>query len=288
MVVVYDAVANMKAVIRKSSKPMTSFVCMDHRLQTCLRKAFAEEDPKPIEAILKKATNLASLMHQSPTACQLVQAECEAVGISYIKVITPVATRWNSRYLMVQSINTIGQALSSLNEKNGMDLFTDDQLQLLKDIEKVLSKFKEAMWTFSIDKSPSMPEVIPTIINLKGYVTRWLQNPPDFAVQGLCEALKRQLDIAWPDCATSEREPAMASIHTTVVSFSNTMRGTIRWSRIWLTTTHQPKPSAIALLKVKLRHNHGQRVRVSTSLRTTWTFLRQNFSPKNSSALARK
>jgi hypothetical protein len=114
---------------------------------------------------------------------------------------------------MVQSINTIGPALSSLNEKNsnlGTDLFTDDQLQLLKVVEKVLSKFEEATRTFSIDKSPSMPEVIPTIVNLKGYVTRWLQNPPDFAIQGLCEALKRQLDNAWPDCATSEREPAMA------------------------------------------------------------------------------
>jgi hypothetical protein len=213
MVVVHDAAANMKAAIRKCTKPMTSFVCMDHRLQTCLRKAFADEDAKPIDAILKKATDLASLMHRSPTACQLVQAECEALGVSYVKVITPVATRWNSRYLMVQSINTIGPALSSLNEKNsnlGTDLFTDDQLQLLKVVEKVLSKFEEATRTFSIDKSPSMPEVIPTIVNLKGYVTRWLQNPPDFAIQGLCEALKRQLDNAWPDCATSEREPAMA------------------------------------------------------------------------------
>jgi hypothetical protein len=38
-----------------------------------------------------------------------------------------------------------------------------------------------------------MPEVIPTIINLKGYVTRWLQNPPDFAIHGLCEATRHCL-----------------------------------------------------------------------------------------------
>jgi hypothetical protein len=74
------------------------------------------------------------------------------------------------------------------NTTIGTDLFTDDQLQLLKVTEKVLSKFKEATQTFSIDKSLSMPEVIPTIINLRGYMTRWLQNPPDFAIQGLCKA----------------------------------------------------------------------------------------------------
>ncbi len=101
---------------------------------SCLQFALERKMPLYLSTkntILKKATDLASLMHRSPTVCQLVQAECEALGVSYVKVITPVATRWNSRYLMVQSINTIGPALSSLNEKNsnlGTDLFTDDQL----------------------------------------------------------------------------------------------------------------------------------------------------------------
>jgi len=77
---------------------------------------------------------------------------------------------------------------------------------------KVFSKFEEATQAFSSNKSLSMPQVIPSLINLKGYLSRWLQNPPDFAIQGQYEGFKRLLNNAWPGCAISEREPAMAHL----------------------------------------------------------------------------
>ncbi len=54
----HDAAANMKDAIHKTSKPMTSFFCTDHQLQTCLHKVFTDEDANPIEVILKEAPTL--------------------------------------------------------------------------------------------------------------------------------------------------------------------------------------------------------------------------------------
>lgn len=67
---------------------------------------------------MKKATDLASRCHQSALTCEVIRAEAEILGAPYVKVITPALTRWNSNYLMVESIMTLKATLTSLREKN--------------------------------------------------------------------------------------------------------------------------------------------------------------------------
>ena len=117
MTVVHDAAANMKASMRytKVSSSLESFICMDHRLQTILKKAF-EGNPE-LKALMDKARNISSRCHQSALTCETIKAECEAVECTYVKVIKPCPTRWNSNWMMVESLNTLKPALESLLQK---------------------------------------------------------------------------------------------------------------------------------------------------------------------------
>ena len=117
MTVVHDAAANMKATFRyiKVSPFINSFVCIDHRLQTILKKAF--EGNPVLKALMDKARNISSRCHQSALTCETIKAECTAVECPYVKVIKPCPTRWNSNWMMVETINTIKPALESLNQK---------------------------------------------------------------------------------------------------------------------------------------------------------------------------
>jgi hypothetical protein len=110
---------------------------------------------------------------------------------------------------MVESINTIAPALISLKEKemqleDKIELFTDSEAKVLKWIEKVLAKFDEATKRWSADKTPTMQDVIPTLMTLKWNLRRWKDAVGNLAIPGLCQALLTELDKAWPDCGSSK------------------------------------------------------------------------------------
>jgi hypothetical protein len=95
-----------------------------------LKKAFNAPEADLANNILKKAVALSSLMHRSSKACEMVEEESDRLGVPYVVVIAPCETRWNSKYLMLKSINTIAPALVSLQEKGTdlgekLELFTD-------------------------------------------------------------------------------------------------------------------------------------------------------------------
>jgi zinc finger BED domain-containing protein 1 (E3 SUMO-protein ligase ZBED1) len=211
---VHDAAPNMKAGVRKSSFGLKSYICTDHRLQTVLKKAFNAPEADLANNILKKAVALSSLMHRSSKACEMVEEESDCLGVPYVVVIAPCETRWNSKYLMLKSINTIAPALVSLQEKGTdlgekLELFTDSEMEMMKWMEKVLAKFDEATKIWSADKNPTMQEVIPTLMTLKWNLRRWKEVVDNLVIPGLCQALLQELDKAWPDCGSTELPPRM-------------------------------------------------------------------------------
>jgi hypothetical protein len=210
---VHDAAANMKAGMRKCSFGLRSYICTDLRLQMVLRKAFNDPEADLANEILKKAVALSNLMHRSTNACELVEEECDRLVIPYFMVIAPWDTRWNSKYLMLESINTIAPALISLKDRiqlgDKVELFTDSEVQVMKWIAKVLSKSDEATKLWSADKTVTMQDVIPTLITLKWNLRRWKEVSDNLVIPGLCQALLQELDKAWPDCGSTELPPRM-------------------------------------------------------------------------------
>jgi hypothetical protein len=177
-----------------------------------LRKAFNDPEADLANEILQKAVALSNLMHRSTNACELVEEECDHLGIPYVMVIAPCETHWKSKFLMLESINTIAPASISLKEKgtqlaDKVELLTDSEVQVLKWMEKVLRKFDEATKLWSADKTPTMQEAIPTLMTLKWNLSRWKNTTDNFVIPSLCQALLQELDKVSPDCGRSELPP---------------------------------------------------------------------------------
>ena len=167
--VVHDAAANMIATIPKSGLGLQSFVCMDHRLQTILRKTF--KDNKGLNDLIKKATKLASKCHQSALTCEKIRAEAKQLDEPYVKVQAPVATRWNSNFMMISSIMKLKKTLISLKEKGAeldLELFDNQEYWCLGQLEDVLGRFDVASQELSADKTCTMPLILITLFNLVG------------------------------------------------------------------------------------------------------------------------
>lgn len=214
LTLVHDAASNMKAACVKSSNSLFSFVCVDHRLQTALRNTFSKIEL--LDALMSKCTAIASRMHRSPLSCQQVKTECENVGCPYIKVITPVDTRWNSKHGMIQSLNTIRPGLESLRDRSvnlGCDHLSEDEWELLRDVEKILFRFDAASRELSADKTVTICHVMPHLFDLLGYCQRDARRsdcPP--AVKELVQTLEEQLGQQFPDCGAREQPIAIGNL----------------------------------------------------------------------------
>jgi len=157
---------------------------------------------------MKKATDLASRCHQSALTCEMIRSEAEVLGAPYVKVITPAPTRWNSHYMMVESILTLKATLQSLREKNeniGVSLFSDEEFNTLKHIEKTLSTFEAASRMLSADKSCTMAVVLTAIVNIHGWLTN-MANLDHLGedLQKLARDLVKALDKQWPNAGSEE------------------------------------------------------------------------------------
>ena len=215
LTLVHDAASNMKAACIKSTNSLASLVCVDHRLQTVLRTTFSQI--VQLDALMSKCTAIASRMHRSPLSCQLVKNECDNVGCAYIKVVTPVDTRWNSKYGMVQSLNTIRAGLESLRDRSvsigGCEHLSDDEWELLREIEKILYRFDAASRELSGDKTITICQVMPHLFDLSGYCQRDAARVDCPApVKELVQTLATQLELQFPDCGAREQQIAIGNL----------------------------------------------------------------------------
>ena len=76
-----DGAANMIAGIRASTKMDEHLVCMDHQLQTVLRHTFEDKNAASpiVDAAIKRATSLATHVHKSYFAHNLIKTEAESM-----------------------------------------------------------------------------------------------------------------------------------------------------------------------------------------------------------------
>jgi hypothetical protein len=76
---VTDGAANMIAGMRESERIRDHLVCMDHQLQTSLLHAFDDKKSPVVALAIKRATTLASHLHKSNFASNLIKEESESM-----------------------------------------------------------------------------------------------------------------------------------------------------------------------------------------------------------------
>lgn len=158
-IVVHDAAANMKAAIPLMEQNAITLLCADHLMNTSLQAATAKV--LLLDEAIKAATALSSKVHQSTLACKSLMDECEKVGCEYVKLISPVVTRWNSNYMLIESVLRVKTALRSLREQTENVHFrgivpTDNQFSILENVSKILKFCKIISEQWSKDNEPVM------------------------------------------------------------------------------------------------------------------------------------
>ena len=149
----------MKAAIPLMEQNATSLLCADDLLNTSLEKATSKV--LLLGEAIQAATDLSTKVHKSSLACKSLKDECEKVGCDYVKLIAPVATRWNSNCMLIESVLRVKPALRSLREQPENSHFrgivpTDNQFIILENIVKILKFCKIVSEEWSKDNEPIM------------------------------------------------------------------------------------------------------------------------------------
>ena len=119
----------------------SSLLCGDHLLNTALSRSIS--NIKELKEMLENATKLSSKVHRSSLACQAIMKECREIDCDNVKIISPAAKRWNSNYMMLESIVRMKRALIQLREKGNQLLEVCDNFFMLSRRRKKKKTFLE-------------------------------------------------------------------------------------------------------------------------------------------------
>lgn len=172
-VIVHDAANNMKSGVDHMEIMAESLICGDHLLNTSL--LHATNAIPIIKSTIQLATDLATKLKRSTLAAKLLMDACNELGIPYVKVITPCATRWNSNCMMIGSILRLKVALVSIRERADGNVLqevipTSDQfclLEVLHPVLKVMETFSESL---SKDSKPFMQGILISLHNVLSFL----------------------------------------------------------------------------------------------------------------------
>lgn len=186
-VVVHDAAANMKALFNRQQNnlpaEMESLLCADHLLHTSLMHA--ANAVTEVKQAIAVATDLASNVRRSNLSDQLIMSECIALGEEYAKIISPVATRWNSRCMMISSIIRLKKVLVSLRDKPEQNLLTDlipgdATFSVLEAILPILEVMRNVSERCSAEDKPVIGDMLQILANLPGILHQIIQKVINF------------------------------------------------------------------------------------------------------------
>ena len=183
-----DNAANMLSAIPAKTKSFQyGFGCFDHKLQLVVNKALDSNDE--IVASIDAFKKLVARTHKSSLDQERIRRECEKitqdasnnVSVKYVKIITPVETRWNSTFMMIKSILALQPALEDIKCDSSRNIETrlhntDPKLQaaipdhehfeLLKTLVRPLEEVAKISADMSGETSPTSCFVVPRLYNL--------------------------------------------------------------------------------------------------------------------------
>lgn len=113
--------------------------------------------------ILLSCRNIVSYFHQSSKATLKLNQLC--CGQTKSRLVQEISTRWNSTFLMIQSLVELrGPLTDSLKAMDRQDLLLDDEeWEILSGAIKILEPFHRVTADLSSQFYPSLSKVIPSI-----------------------------------------------------------------------------------------------------------------------------
>ena len=163
----HDNGTNVALAAEKSELIEADIRCCCHTMQLAIKDAM--KNNSGMEHAVEKCKKLASLVHQSSKAKKMLRNACEKKSINYRKLIAPVATRWNSEAMCMESVLHLKDVINYL--AGDEEVFhsrcpSPKEWDMIEDGVTILKKFQEVSEMLSADKVPTLHEVIPQLYNL--------------------------------------------------------------------------------------------------------------------------
>ena len=121
------------------------------------------EDDVSVYTMLKKCKRIVDFFHRSPLQNKNLMPELRQRNQPETKLIQYCYTRWNSSYLMLESINKSADAITIVSIKSGAKVphLKSTERQAIPEILIVIKPFVDATEKLSGDKYSTMSLIIP-------------------------------------------------------------------------------------------------------------------------------
>jgi hypothetical protein len=133
-------------------------------MNTCLSKAV--DNTPPVQELVETCKALATRTHQSTLDWNEIKMACKDEGITPNKIIQSVSTRWNSNFMMMNSILNLKVALMSIKDNilSGNKKFKDllpqeEQYSIIEAIKPFLEKCKVLSEKWSSDQKVTIHQL---------------------------------------------------------------------------------------------------------------------------------
>lgn len=129
-----------------------------------------------------------------------------------MKIITYCRTRWNSQAMMVTSIVRMREALEQLQSSIMSDVIpSDEQFQILEEIEPILDLFKRFSESMSADKICRLHAVCHYLVNINAKLKKALHVSENEDVKDFIKLLMTEMERRFPDFGTRNHYYAMGN-----------------------------------------------------------------------------
>lgn len=131
---------------------------------------------------------------------------------TYVKIITYCRTRWNSQAMMVTSIVRMREALEQLRSSSMSDVIpSDEQFQILEEIEPIMDLFKRFSESMSADKVCRLQSVCHYLVNIDGKLKKALHMSENEDVKDFIKLLMAEMERRFPAFGTRNHYYAMGN-----------------------------------------------------------------------------
>ena len=182
-----------------------------------------------LESAIKKATELSSLCHKSSLSEQRIKKEIQNMldendtvdkeELKYVKIISPVKTRWNSTLMMIESIVRMRRPLSSIRDNPGSDpnkfapaIPSEDEFDLFDEILPILRKISDISESFSADKKVSIHRVISHLYGLKYRLLQAIRGGLSPTAEMFYQKLVKAIDFRFPESGATNLHYSVANL----------------------------------------------------------------------------
>ena len=158
--------------------------------------------------LIDSCRKLAGLLHRSGPAIAELKKACVTAEIPFTKVKNPNATRWNSIFLMIESILKLKPAWQVLNITEVhcgtliSKLLTTSQLKLADGVVKVLERVLLTTKKWEADKTPTLQFMVYELFELDIFLEGIVKGNDAEQTKEFAKCFQTNLRRRFPDCGT--------------------------------------------------------------------------------------